>query len=256
MPHRKDSLSEAFSRPVGLWLIGCGMFVLISHATAQSFQDSERDFLHGHYDEVIKTATKKVADDDYSGDWRLLLVKALVTEGRYADAHTNALAALNDYSGLLEKRLLARETFLFQNDPDGANQQLADMQQLIETRSGQLRNQEPVALGRALLLLGVEPRLVLENCFQPSRKTAIRRQCGKRFWRAGQLALDKHDFALAADAFRAGLKKFSDDPDLETGLAHAFEPSDRAEMLTAIQAALAVNPGAHSEFAAAGRPFD
>jgi tetratricopeptide (TPR) repeat protein len=227
-------------RSFSFWLIGCGMFVLISNATAQSLEDAQKDFLHGKYDAVIRTATKQVDAGDYSGDWRVLLVKSLLMTGRYNEAQTNALAALNDYSSSLEKRLLARETYLYQNDPAGANRLLSEMQQLIEARFGYFRNEEPVALGQALLLLGVEPRLVLDNCFRPAESMAP--PVREAFLAVGQLALDKHDFALAADAFRAGLKKFPDDADLQGGLAKAFESGDRGEMLTAIQAALKANP--------------
>ena len=62
------------------------------------------------------------------------------------------------------------------------------------------------------------------------------------FLAAGRLALDKHDFKLAADAFRAGLEKFPDDPDMECGLAQVFESGDREQMLKALDAALAINP--------------
>jgi tetratricopeptide (TPR) repeat protein len=62
------------------------------------------------------------------------------------------------------------------------------------------------------------------------------------FLATGRLALDKHDFKLAADAFRAGLGKFPDDPDMQAGLAQAFENGNREEMLKSIQAALAINP--------------
>ena len=219
------------------------MVIFLFQATAQSLEDAQRDFLHGKYDEVIKTATKQVAAGDYSGDWRVLLVKSLLTVGRYAEAHTNALAFVDDYSGVLEKRLLLRETFLYQNDPEGANQQLLEMQQHIVRRSHQLPNEDPedpVALGRAFLLLGVEPRLVLENCFRPAELTIP--PVREAFLAIGQLALDKHDYALAATTFRAGLKKFPDDPDMQGGLARAFEPSDREAMLAAIDAALKVNP--------------
>lgn len=240
MPPRTKFLSVVFAWPVGLWLLGGGFFAIISPAAAQSLDDAQRDFLRGHYDDVIKTAAKQVEAGDYSGEWRVLLVKSLLTVGRYADAHTNALAALDDYSGVLEKRLLARETCLYQNDPDGANEQLMEIRQFIQQRSGEFRDEDPVALGGALLLLGVEPRLVLDNCFRPAETASP--PLREAFLASGQLALDKHDFALAADAFRAGLAKFPDDPDLEGGLARAFEPGDRARMLEAIQAALAVNP--------------
>jgi tetratricopeptide (TPR) repeat protein len=62
------------------------------------------------------------------------------------------------------------------------------------------------------------------------------------FLASGRLALDKHDFALAADTFRAGLSKYPDDPDLHAGLAQAFQSSDREQMLEEIKSALAINP--------------
>src|SRR5579864_5144834 len=186
MPRQRKFSSLASSWPVGRWLIGCGVLIFLFRGTAQTLEDAQRDFLHGKYDEVIKTATKQVAAGDYSDDWRALLVKSLLITGRYADAHTNALAFMDDYSGVLEKRLLTRETFLYQNDPAGANQQLLEMQQLIERRSFQFRNEDPIALGRALLLLGVEPRLVLENCFRPAEVTVPPNR--EAFLAIGQLA--------------------------------------------------------------------
>ena len=95
-------------------------------------------------------------------------------------------------------------------------------------------------MGRALLLLGVEPRLALENCFQ--RAYDADPPVREAYLAGGQLALDKHDFPLAADTFRAGLKKFPDDPDMEAGLAQAFATGDSEETLKALNAALAVNP--------------
>jgi uncharacterized protein HemY len=101
------------------------------------------------------------------------------------------------------------------------------MKQLIERRFGEFQNDDAAALGQALLLLGIEPRLVLDNCFRRAEKAdpPVR----EAFLATGQLALDKHDFALAADSFRAGLKKFPGDPDLEYGLARAFESSGGAD---------------------------
>ncbi|HZV34926.1 MAG TPA: tetratricopeptide repeat protein [Verrucomicrobiae bacterium] len=241
MPRRKLFLSVALLWPIGLWLMGGSFLVIAPRASAQSFEETQQDFLRGHYDKVIETARKKVEDGDYGGDWRVLLVKALLTVGRYHEAHTNAVAALHEYySATLEKHLLARETSLYENDTAAANRQLLEMRLLVERRSGRFDPEDIVPLGRVLLLLGVEPKLVLENCFRRAETMSPPQREG--FLASGQLALDKHDYALAADAFRAGLKQFPDDPDMETGLAQAFEPSDREEMSGAIQAALAVNP--------------
>lgn len=241
MPRSKLFMSVAVLWPIGLWLVGGSFLVIAPRASAQSFEETQQEYLRGHYEKVIETARKKVEEGDYGGDWRVLLIKSLLTVGHYHEAHTNALAGLHEYySATLEKHLLARETYLYENDPAGANRQLLEMRMLVERRSGRFDPEDIVPLGRVLLLLGVEPKLVLENCFRRAETMSPPQREG--FLASGQLALDKHDYGLAADAFRAGLKQFPDDPDMEAGLAQAFEPSDREEMSRAIQAALTVNP--------------
>jgi tetratricopeptide (TPR) repeat protein len=237
-----DSWFASWNTAIMPWLCSGALLILLAgQAPAQDLEEMQRQFLRGHYDEVIKTARKEVAGNGYRSDWRRLLVKSLLTVGRYGEAYTNAMAGLDDYSSTIELRLLARETELYQNDPAAAIQRLAEIGALIQQDRPTAQDAEQlVALGQALLLLGVEPRVVLENCFQRAEK--LDPPPREAFLATGQLALDKHDFALAADAFRAGLKKFPEDPDLEAGLARAFEPSDRQEMLKAIEAALATNP--------------
>ena len=217
------------------WLLVCGA------ARAQTLDQTQREFASGHYTAVIEAARKKVAAGDYLDGWRVLLVKALLTLGRYAEARTNAVAGVEEFPGSLQLRLLAKETALFQNDPAAANAQLNEIKYLIERRGRVDQSGDNlVALGRALILLGVEPRLALENCFQ--KACQMDPPVREAYLASGQLALDKHDFTLAADTFRAGLKKFPDDPDMEWGLAQAFETSDPEEMLKALHAALAINP--------------
>jgi tetratricopeptide (TPR) repeat protein len=215
--------------------------LLVGGLRAQTLEDTQRAFLRGNYAEVIQTAEKELASGSFRTDWRLLLVKSLLTVGRYEAAATNATAGLNDYSANLALRLLARETALYQNNLAEAQRRLVELKALLERRTPSFQSgEELVALGQALLLLGVEPRLVLENCFQRAEKlTPPPREA---FLATGQLALDKYDFKLAAEAFRAGLQKFPEDPDLLAGLAQAFESSDREEMQKSLQAALAINP--------------
>ena len=226
--------------PFALGLAGAGLLCVAPPASAQSLDAAGRDFLLGRYDAVIKTARERVDANSYREDWRILLVKSLLTVGRYRNAHTNALAGLADGSGGLELRLLARESTLFQGDSPGAARQLANLKLLIEQRFGSFQSEDAVPLGQALLLLGMEPKLVLENCFR--RAEAMDPPMRDAFLASGQLALDKHDFALAAERFRAGLVKFPDDPDMLSGLARSFAASDRDQMLTNIQAALDLNP--------------
>lgn len=202
--------------------------------------DVQDQFRHGKYEDVIRIAQKHVNDED-SPDWRILLIKALLTVGKYSEANSNAVEGLSGYSSSIELRLLAREAALFQNDPATAKRRLDEVKLMIDRRYGAIQSEENlVPLGKVLLLFGVEPRLVLDNCFRAAEN--LNPPPREAFLATGQLALDKHDFALAADAFRAGLKRFPDDPDLEAGLAKSFETSDREEMGQHIQAALTGNP--------------
>jgi tetratricopeptide (TPR) repeat protein len=241
VPFQKTFLSTNRLTTEIFRLFCMGLLFAGSSAGAQTLEEMQSQFLHGNYTEVITRAQKEVAADGYRSDWRTLLVKSLMMVGRYPEASTNILAGINDYNSTVGMLLLARESALYENDPAGANRRLAEISTMIQRRPPSPQNgEELVALGQALLLLGVEPKLVLENCFQRAQK--MEPPPREAFFAAGQLALDKHDFALAAEAFRAGLKKFPDDPDMESGLALAFESGNREEMLKALDAALAINP--------------
>jgi tetratricopeptide (TPR) repeat protein len=234
-------MSAALFLPMWLWLCCCGFLSVSTIAPAQTLKETQSRFLSGNYEEVINSAQRMVEANGYRHDWRILLVKSLLMVGRYPEAYTNAATGVDDFSGGIELRLLAREAALFQNDLAGANRRLAEIEALIERHFSANQSEETlVALGRALLLLGVEPRVVLENCFRRAEK--LDPPPREAFLAGGELALEKHDFALAADTFRAGLKKFPGDPDMEFGMARAFEMANREQMLAAIQAALAINP--------------
>jgi tetratricopeptide (TPR) repeat protein len=227
-------------KPIFLWLAGSVIFSRCLSASAQTLEETQEQFRRGHYDEVIKVAQKQ-ADDSYDSAWRVLLVQSLLTVGRYAEAYTNTQTGLGDYPVHLRLFLLAREAALYQNDAATAKRRLSEAQNFIEQRRGLSSGGENlVAIGETMLLLGIEPQVVLENCFRQAERSDDPPR--EAFLATGKLALDKHDFALAADAFRAGLKKFSDDPDMESGLAKAFESSDREQMMQHIEAALKVNP--------------
>ena len=104
------------------------------NAGAQDLAAVQQQFLRGNYPEVIQTAQKELNDNSYRSDWRRLLVKSLLTVGRYGEAYTNAIVGLNGYSSDIGLRLLARETALFQNDLAGAYRRLVEISGLLEQR--------------------------------------------------------------------------------------------------------------------------
>ncbi|HZL41826.1 MAG TPA: tetratricopeptide repeat protein [Verrucomicrobiae bacterium] len=234
-----QNTSSALAWPVAFGLFCCGVF-FPTRSPAQDLNQAQDLFVHGQYEEVIKAADARL-NARYSEGWRILQIQSLLTVGRYGEAYTNAMANANYRSTSLEIPLLCREAALYQNDVPAANAALGQMKALIERRGAFYQNdQNVVSLGQALLLLGVEPKLILENCFRRAEKLDPPQRAA--FLAVGNLALDKHDFALAADTFREGLKKFPGDPDMEYGLGRSFETGDRSEMLAAINAALAANP--------------
>jgi hypothetical protein len=240
MSPRKTFWSVDRWLPVGLRLCVCGIVFSLIRVAAQEIEEAQEQFRRGNYEEVIQIAQKNV-DAGGSPDWRLLLIRAQLTTGRYPEARTNALKAVNSFPTSLQTLLLARQADLFQNELESASRRVSEMQVYVQRRIQSAQTGEGlVDIGQALLLVGIEPRLVLENFFRRAEK--LESPPREAFQATGELALDKHDFALAADAFRAGLAKFPDDPDLQAGLARAFESGDRDEMLKAITAALAINP--------------
>ena len=96
-----------------------------------------------------------------------------------------------------------------------------------------------IAFGRAALVAGADPKQVLDRAFEMAKRAAP--TLSEVYLASGTLALDKHDYALAAKSFQEGLKQQPDDPDLHCGLATAYEPGNQELMIASIEAALEHN---------------
>ena len=96
-----------------------------------------------------------------------------------------------------------------------------------------------MALGRALILLGADARQVLELFFDPVKKSFP--TSADAYLASGQLALEKHDYALAAESFAEAAKRSPRDPDIYFGLARAYA-NERQRATEALAKALELNP--------------
>jgi tetratricopeptide (TPR) repeat protein len=195
----------------------------------------------GQYEKVLGTAQKAIKDGAYSTQWRLLEIESLLALGRYKEAADRADAALRDSRTDIRLLALAHTAFQQNGQADEAARMLGMIYRIASyRRSEYLSSTEVVALGQSLLLLGAEPRVVLENFYN----VALRNDpnCREVYLAVGSLALAKEDYKLAADRYQEALKRFGDDPDVHYGLAQAFYHSDRKAMMAALDAALHVNP--------------
>ena len=209
-------------------------------AHAAELDAARKQFISGQYAECIKQCEQAIADREYEEEWRVLLIKSQFAVGEYEKAGLTLSNALDRYSWSVPLRVLAQQVFRFSGDTNRAAELLQEIETIIVSRN--LRALDAASLttiGRAALMLGGDPRRVLDNILEPARKANP--DYRDVYLAMGDLALEKHDFDLAAKQFGAGLKKFPDDPDMHFGLAKAFQPSDRKKMIEHINAALEQN---------------
>ncbi|NLH42903.1 MAG: tetratricopeptide repeat protein [Planctomycetes bacterium] len=208
---------------------------------AGSIDDCRRLLREGQYAECLETARQTIKDGAYQSDWRILELEAMLALGRYPEAAQYVETALRESRADLRLLRLAHIAYLHNGQSREASTILSTISRIGSYRRIEyLAGSEAVALGQSLLLLGAEPRLVLQNFYTPVIKNDP--NCREAYLAAGELALAKQDFELAAEQYRNALKRFGNDPDAQVGLARAFYYSDRSEMVAALDAALVVNP--------------
>jgi hypothetical protein len=195
-------------------------------------------YASGNYSESIKMAREGLAEQPWSENWLTLLTEGLLVTGQYGDAEVVITNAFNRGTPTPHVRWLARDVFL----ANGRTQEAGAMveriiQSLARTRIDSATSL--AALGRAALLTGLDPKLVLDRMYFPAKKADPKARAV--YLAIGELALDKHDYALAAKTFQEGLTQLPDDPDLLYGLATAYAPSDPALATETIAAALERN---------------
>ena len=222
-----------------LWFAAGCLLLGLRTTLGADLDDCRKRFITGDYSECIRIA-EEAAGKERDEEWQILLMKSLLATGRYPEAEAALTNALPRYRSEIRLRLVGCDVFNANGKPDEARRLLDE----INDRGGSSRwmYRDPanlVALGKAALLLGAEPKLVLENFFDQAKKADPNLR--DAYLASGDLALDKEDYALAAKIFGEALKKFPDDPDMHFGLARAYAPSARPLMLKSLEATLSRN---------------
>jgi len=197
-------------------------------------------FIKGEYNKCIRMCNEAIKDGEPEDAWRVLLARSLMAVGRYTNAYSVVHTNLDKFPWSVQLRLLAHQLYKLNDQPDEAAASLNEVNRLGGYRMWAYQDvANLVTMGKAALVLGADPRSVLERFYD----LAKRRYPSNRepYLASGQLALDKNDYELAAKTFSAGLKLFPLDPDFQFGLAQAYAPSDRRMMIAALEAALNAN---------------
>ncbi|MFM8359252.1 MAG: peptidase MA family metallohydrolase, partial [Verrucomicrobiota bacterium] len=228
-----------------LWMI-LALVLGGSPAVAQepdtnALAQTRRQINTGLYAEAIEAARAAIGQGVRGEEWPLLLAESLLTTGQALEARDAVTNALARESRSLRLRLAGREACLRVGRTNEAADYLREMGYLIGNVPAAFRDPAAtVAAGRAALLLGADPKDVLQKLYEPVARLAPTLRDG--YLARGELALDKHDAPLAARIFDEGLKLLPEDPDLLAGRARAFEGGSRTEQIASLEAALKINP--------------
>jgi tetratricopeptide (TPR) repeat protein len=164
----------------------------------------------------------------------------LLASGHYAEADAAATNGFAKVRWDIRMQWLAREAFLHTGQPERASQMVDRIIRSVTADPADYRDAlSLVAFARAALVKGADPKRVLDSILEPARKVDPKER--EVYLASGELALEKHDYALAAQQFEAGLKELPEDPDLHFGIARAYGPSDHELMVSALEATLLRN---------------
>ncbi|HEY5914455.1 MAG TPA: tetratricopeptide repeat protein [Verrucomicrobiae bacterium] len=228
---------------------GCGLrpllAVLLLVGTTAGFPAdlaaARQDFIAGQYEKCASAAQQALQAKQDPEEWGSLLCDTLLTLGRYSEALAVATNALASEPRSIRLRWSAREAFLRNGQTMAAAGLVADIARLFSTRSWIYRDpKDLIVYGRVALLDGMDPKLVLDRLYDRLKKSSPNLR--EVYLASGELALDKHDFALASRLYQEGLKGLPNDPDLHFGLAQAYAPGDQKSMLASLEKALELNP--------------
>ncbi len=215
------------------------LLLVVGPVAAADLEQCRKMFLSGDYTNCVRAAEEAIRDQVRDEEWPLMLMQSLLAVGRYPEADSALTDALTRYRYSIRLRVIGVEVLSANGKPDRGRALLEEINNFGSLNTRGYEVPVIVALGKAALLLGAEPKLVLENFFDQAKRTNPKFR--DAYLAGGELALDKGDFAVASKIYSEALKKFPDDADTHFGLARAFQPSDRAEMLKELEAALSHN---------------
>ena len=220
-------------------VVGCGG--VLFGQTGDDFQAAQRALRGGDYALALRSAEAVVGQPAENENWALLQAEALVAVSRYADAAAVLERSMGRDVQSIRVRWAARDVALLQGDREKARVLSGEVAEMVSRRRWAYRDPlNLVVFGRMALALGADPKEVLDKVYAVAQKAAPTLR--EVYLARGELALEKHDFALAAKAFAEGSEKIPNDSDLLFGTARAFEDGNRRAMLEALELALKANP--------------
>ena len=209
-------------------------------ARAADLDDAQKLYKSGQYAECIAACADAIGDSRLDEGWWLLKIKAELTVGQYPQALQTYQAAVDRHERSIPLLMAGFDVLRANDRPREADEALIVIRALASRTPWRYTDcSSRTALGRSLLLSGADARQVLELFYDQAKKDNP--TSPEPYLAGGALALEKHDYAMAAEAYQEAIKRDGDDPDAFSGLARAFE-GNAEKANEALQKALALNP--------------
>ncbi|REJ79802.1 MAG: hypothetical protein DWQ29_14520 [Planctomycetota bacterium] len=235
------SLTAAFRMAVVLLFGMALVHAAASRSPAADINEPRRLAASGDYEEALELVTKAIEDNVYGEDWRVLKAELEMTLGRYPTARATLESAVEKYAWSIRLRWQLRDAARFTGDPELAEAQSAAITQLVEASPWRFTDADNlITLGWIALEIGADAREVQEAFFKRAERNNPRH--AEPILALANLALEKRDFALAAEKFTKAAESFPDNPDVHYGLAAALFSSDPQAAGEALEQALTCNP--------------
>jgi tetratricopeptide (TPR) repeat protein len=224
-----------------LLLLSVGSILSPQNAFAAEVADLKALFLSGQYEKCAEQAGLSLISDPTNEDLAILKIDAELTLGRYADAAKSLADGLKSLPKSLRLRWIGREVLRYSGRAGKTPEIEAEMTLLLQQtpwKYSDTANQ--LALGQFMLSKNIDPKKVLNSIYNELKKQQPK---NIDVWLAiGDLALSKHDYKLAGDAFQQATKLDAKHPDAQLGVAKSFSPTDSEKTKAALVAALECNP--------------
>lgn len=224
----------------GLYCMFAGL-LSVDVAIGVDLAEASKLLNQGKYTDCVAATAGAIEEGQYSETWRELKMRAELATGQYPESLATLDEALERYKSSVRMRWIGYRVCLFNGLPDRATELLDEIDELMD--GGSWRYTDPasrIALGEFYLHRGVDAKRVLDALYNQVKKRSP--DYAAAYTAAGQLALSKHDYALAAEEFATAVKFDATDADIHFGLGAAFASSDSEKSEAAFQAALACNP--------------
>jgi tetratricopeptide (TPR) repeat protein len=210
-------------------------------AVAALPEEADALFRAGRYDECSRLADEEIASSGWTESWRHLKIKSQLATGKYTDAIVSLEDALRRFPASVTLRLLGHDVYRLNGRDNDAAAELDTIKALIQ--GGLRRYATPdgyIAVGRYYLLRDADARKVLDQFYD----VVTRQQPDfvDAYYATAELALEKEDYALAADTLRKAPKAAGEGPRFHFLLARALSAEDRAGSAKALAEALKINP--------------